>query len=202
MAELHDLSADWVFVDMGFARGRKSCGYLFVPASAGADHAGLQAESVTFGDLTQKLVALAAQDGVPLHLVLEAPLSAAFGGDANPVGRDCEKREAQTRYWYVGLGCSVLVASLYLLRALAASSPQRGVRIFEGLVSFKSRETPSNHKGDVESLRRVVWSGGTKGGCFRRPAALDTGGDNVIESTLALLGLDATPPPIVEVRPV
>jgi hypothetical protein len=201
MAELHDRTADWLFVDMGFSRDRKSCGYLFVPASTGASEGGAQAEAVTFGVLTQKLVALAAQDGVPIHLVLEAPLSAAFGSDGNPLGRVCEKQDAKTRYWYAGLGCSVLVASLYLLRSLVASAPQREVRIFEGLVSFKSDTMPTDHVADVKDLMQVVWSGGTVGGRFRLPEALESGGDAVIESILALLGLDPTPPPIVEVHP-
>lgn len=201
MGELLEHSGDWLFVDIGFARSKKSCGYLLVEESADGGQESVIAEATTFGDLTRRAVALVEQAGPPLHLVIEAPLSAAFAGDGSPVGRTCEKKDGKTRYWYVGLGCSVLVAGLYLLRAISKAARKREVRVFEGLVSFKERTKSSNHIADVEALKAVVWSGGTVGGRFCDAASLNGDTSGVLESTLALLGLDSTPPPIIEAIP-
>jgi len=203
MDKLLKRTGDWLFVDIGFSRGGKTCGLLAatVPAAfaplASASQPG--AVAVTYGQAKDEIVSLGQQPGGPLHLVLEAPLSVAFGIDGNPIGRDGEKRGSTTRYWYVGLGCSVLVASLYLLEALAASGPKREVRLFEGLVSFKDPTEGTDHIADVEALKRVVWSGGKIGGRYRVPAPQEGTGGATVRSTLSLLGLDRTPPPIIEV---
>ncbi len=205
MDELLNPSGEWLFVDVGFSRSGRTCGLLAatVPAASGPSPGASQprAEAATYGRAKYTIVSLGQQPGAPLHLVLEAPLSVAFGVDGNPIGRDGEKRGSTTRYWYVGLGCSVMVASLYLLEALAASRPKREVRLFEGLVSFKDRTESSDHIADVEALNRVVWSSGQTGGRYRVPAPQSDSGGSTIRSTLALLGLDPTPPPIVEVAP-
>ncbi|MCH8275489.1 MAG: hypothetical protein IH851_11945 [Armatimonadetes bacterium] len=197
--ELRAHTGDWLFIDIGFARGKKTCGYLLVRAGgelAGTEH---PAKAVTYGSLTREVVLLVQKEGPPLHFVIEAPLSVAFGADGNPLGRTAEKRDNQTRYWYVGLGCSVLVASLYLMQAVIEAKPAREVRMFEGLVSFRDRFEKSDHAADVEALKQVVWSGGNGHGMFREPAAVDCQGGSHIASTMALLDLDSTPPPIVEV---
>jgi hypothetical protein len=129
---------------------------------------------------------------------LEAPLSVAFGADGNPMGRSIEKQKGGTRYWYVGLGCSVLVANLYLLKAVSDAHPVREVRLYEGFVSFKNNAKRSSHIGDVQALKAVVWSGGREGGSFSEPIPLEGSRDARLTSTLALLGLDADPPPIIE----
>ena len=200
MSELHTREGDWAFVDLGFSRDGKTCGFLHEPATptSGTEPAG---KALKFGALTKTVVNLARQEGPPLHLVLEAPLSSAFGADGNPLGRSVEKQGKTTRYWYVGLGCSVLVASLYLLRAVMDAGPAREVRLFEGLVSFKDPTKRSDHVADVEALRTVVWSRGTRGGQFFEPAALTGHPDALVAPTLALLGLDTTPPPIIQVTP-
>jgi len=196
LAELHAHQGDWVFVDLGFSRRSKTCGFLGVCAARQCDtEAG--ATKMTFGELTAMVVALAQEDGPPLHLVLEAPLSAAFAADGNPMGRTGEKRENTTRYWYVGLGCSVLVASMYLLRTVADAVPAREVRVFEGLVSFKDGSKRSDHTADVQLLKKVVWSGGTSGGHFLAASPIGAPSGSTMASTMSLLGLDAKPPPIV-----
>ena len=98
-------SGEWVFVDPGFSRNSKSCGLL---AGDG------EPSQLTFAQLQRSLVALATSGGGPLNVVIEAPLSIAFGASGNPIGRSIEKRNGQSRYWYVGLGCSVLVATTAL----------------------------------------------------------------------------------------
>jgi hypothetical protein len=60
-------------------------------------------------------------------------------------------------------------ASLSLLKAIADAKPQREVRLFEGLVSFKNRDEESCHKSDVEAMKEVVWSAGEIGGKLCEP---------------------------------
>jgi hypothetical protein len=120
------------------------------------------------------------------------------GADGNPFGRFIEKRDKLTRYRYVGLGCSVLVASLYLLKAGKEADRLREIRLFEGLVSFKGSQARSSHIDDVLVLRDVIRSGGTDAGAFTMPLPLDEHRGTTLASTLALIGLDISPPPIVQ----
>lgn len=147
--EVHPESGDWVFVDLGFAQdGQKSCG-LLEPNKAPATY--------TFGGLVHRLKTLLVDGQLPLNLVLEAPLSVAFSSQGNPLGRLVEKRrDGRTRYWYVGLGCSVLTSATYLLRQLTDSPRTRDIRLFEGFVSFKPKGQSSDHGADVLALRQVV----------------------------------------------
>jgi hypothetical protein len=62
----------------------------------------------------------------------------------------------KTRYWYVGLGCTVMIAALYLMKSITDSNPPKNLRLFEGFVSFKSKEKVSNHSEDVLLLRNAV----------------------------------------------
>lgn len=198
MKELTDPTGDWCFVDIGFARETKSCGYLL--ATFERDDTG-NPRQLTYGELGDTLSSLITRPGPPLHLVLEAPISSAFTAQRNPIGRSIEKKGTRTRYWYVGLGCSVLVSSLYLIKRLAELDRKRELRIFEGFVSFKDPNESTDHIQDVEAMKQIVWSGGTKGGDFCEPRALPSPIGSTVQSTLALLGLDATPPPIIRVAP-
>ncbi len=115
-------SGDWVFVDIGFASAAKSCGFL-----VGSD----QPEDITFSELKAKLLEIVRASKNPLNLLIEAPLSVSFNDSGNPTGRSVEKRGADTRYWYVSPGCSVLVAAipnqnvtLGCLKALHLSNPR------------------------------------------------------------------------------
>lgn len=199
MNELKTPSGDWCFVDVGFSSDKKTCGYLL--ATVGAEERSQGAREVTYAVLGDVIAALLGEPRGPLHLVLEAPISAAFTRDGNPLGRSIEKRGQQTRYWYVGLGCSVLVATLYLLKRLIAEERKRELRVFEGFVSFKKRDSTTGHANEAEAMKAVVWSGGQTGGdfCVARTSRTTPGG--TIGSTLELLGLDPTPPPIVRVNP-
>ena len=178
----------WVFVDPGFAgEGKKSCGLLLdsgVPTVR------------TFADLRDQLVALAQAPGPELHLVIEAPLSVAFTARGNPAGRSVELRDRQSRYWYVGLGCSVLTSAMYLLRAITDAVPRREIRLFEGLVSFKPNALRSSHTRDVLLLRRVV-RGDLAVGQIVAPEALAAAPDHVLRSAFAVAGMDYGVPPVV-----
>ena len=146
--------ADWAIVDIGFSSTRKSCGVGIYRSGTWQSP-----QEITFGQLLETLTTLiTTPTSTPLNLVIEAPLSAAFNAQNNPVGRIFEKRDgsAKTRYWYVGAGSSVLLASVYLLRALHnCPNRTRDIRLFEGFVSFKEG-IASSHAADVAGLWQAV----------------------------------------------
>ena len=67
-----------------------------------------------------------------------------------------EAEPASPRYWYLGLGCAVMVAAMYLIRDIDSAKPSGRIRLFEGFVSHKDRSRPSDHGADVCLLRNVV----------------------------------------------
>lgn len=150
VSEISKESGDWLFVDVGFASKRKSCGILKNDG---------QPVNLTFRAMVECVVneAQSVTDR-PLNLLLEAPLSSAFNKDGNPTGRNGELKGGRHRYWYESSGVTMVVATGYLLRALVECGVQREVRLFEGFVSFKDRDNPSSHEDDVEALREVVWN--------------------------------------------
>jgi hypothetical protein len=109
-----------------------------------------------FGKAEQEILTRIAAATEIVNLVIEAPLSVSFSKEGNPKGRSIEKDGSRTRYWYNGLGCSVMVAAMYLIRRITDSQPKVPVRLFEGFVSYKDRSTRSDHKRDVRLLRDVV----------------------------------------------
>jgi hypothetical protein len=135
--------------------------------------------------------------GKPLNLLLEAPLSIAFTKDGNPTGRSIEKGPEGTRYWYVGLGCAVLVAATHLVRAVAAADAQREIRLFEGFVSFKPKGVRSRHTDDVAGLRDVVWHPERYPAAITPPEKLALDPTDVVCSAFAVLGLDTGIPPVI-----
>ena len=84
-----------------------------------------------------------------------------------------------------------------MLDGIKKCSVQRELRLFEGLASFKQGK--SSHWQDVEDLRRVVWSRGLEGGRFIVAEPIDPKVSASMQSIMDLLGLDPTPPPIIEV---
>ena len=181
-------SGEWIFVDPGFAKDKsRSCGLL---TGSG------ECELVTFADLRARLVALATSNEGPMNLVIEAPLSVAFSALGNPGGRSFELRDGKTRYWYVGLGCSVLTSATYLLRAITDAKRNREIRLFEGFVSFKPKGIASDHCKDVLDLRGVVW-GEEVVGCIASAKPLDP--LHSIFSSFAVAGMNYGVPPIVVV---
>ncbi|MCQ8895247.1 hypothetical protein NQT62_02190 [Limnobacter humi] len=182
-------SGEWIFVDPGFASSAKSCGLLLQDQ---------EPICVSFSELQLQLVRQVRASELPLNLAIEAPLSVAFGKEGNPVGRSVERRDRQARYWYVGLGCSVLVSATYLVRAITEAIPTREVRLFEGLVSFKTREKPSDHRADVQSLKNVVWG---FAGCGRiiSPDELAASPQDKVVSAFHVAGMSYGVPPVISV---
>lgn len=182
---------DWVFVDPGFAAKAKSCGLLVNDGDA---------RELRFVDLKSELCLLARVGGRPMNLVIEAPLSVAFSDAGNPAGRAFERSNGKSRYWYVGLGCSVLVSATYLVRALVESRPQREIRLIEGFVSFKKKGAKSSHSRDVLDLRRIVQEGAGSIGVLW-PEQFRISARDSLRSAFAVSGLDFGIPPVVVVAP-
>lgn len=187
-AEANRHSGEWVFVDLGFAEKAKSCGLLLGNG---------EPDEVSFSQLKTRLLEVVASDDRPLNLLIEAPLSVAFNEHGNPTGRGIEKRENQTRYWYVGLGCSVLVAATYLLRALHDANPRREIRLFEGLASFKPKGVRSSHSNDVINLRKVIWDGGSTSGFVVPAEKLAVSRKHELRSAFVVAGMDFGVPAVV-----
>lgn len=190
VSEVRRDSGEWLFVDLGFARETASCGFL---------HGDGTAEALTFAAVRERVTRAAAIAAGPLNLLLEAPLSVAFTKDGNPTGRSMEKRLEGTRFWYVGLGCAVLTAATYLLRAVASAEVRREIRLFEGFVSFKPKAARSSHTDDVTHLRDVVWHPENYPGAITPPERLGLGPTDVVSSAFAVLGLDMGIPPVITV---
>lgn len=190
IAEASRSSGDWVFVDLGFASRARSCGLLV---------GGGEAQTLSFSELQNAILALCIKQSKPLNVLLEAPLSVAFGPNGNPIGRSVEKRNGQTRYWYVGLGCSVLVAATYLLRSINDLPVTREIRLFEGLVSFKQKSIPSSHTQDVTALREVIWTHDPSKGRIVSPEALVSNQGDRVFSAFRVANMDFGIPPVVAV---
>ena len=200
MQELEDRSGDWLFIDLGFAETSETCGYLLV--SQGQKAGIEEPKKLTFGQLVENVVELAGRsNGPPLHLVLEAPLSAAFTKSGNPLGRKGEREGNKTRYWYLQGGCVVLLAALYLMRAIIDAGCLREIRIFEGFVSFKDGK--SDHIADVLGLKDSVWNLSREDPIlFPSPINSKKGRDgSTLQATFRLLGLKIDPPIIIVAKP-
>ena len=182
-------SGDWVFVDLGFANQKPSCGIAINDENP---------EAVTFAELQKRLLDIVKQPGRTLNLVLEAPLSVAFSESGNPARRSIEKRDGERRYWYCGPGSSVLVAATYLIRALHDGDRAREIRLFEGFVTFKQNNTVSSHTADVAALREIVWQQVGHSGQIIDPKELRLEKDQ-LQSAFAVAGLDLGVPPVIAV---
>lgn len=186
--EIRRESGDWAFVDMGFAAQKKSCGLI-----VGTD----PAKNLSFGGLVKDLTGLARSKPYPLNIVIEAPLSVAFTAQGNPCGRSFEKRGRNTRYWYVGLGCAVLVATMHLLRAMELAGPSRQIRLFEGFVLFKDKALKSHHASDIEALRDVAWNPDKHRQAIFPADQLAASPTDTISSAFEVMGLDYGIPPVL-----
>ena len=146
--EINWESGYWIFLDIGFSNKSSSCGILF------GDGEPYEAQ---FNEAVFKICNFITNNEAPVNLVIEAPLSVSFDKRGNPKGRKPEKQKGQIRYWYVGLGCSVMVAATYFIRELSEIQAKNEVRLFEGSCVFsKTKDRSSNHSSDVLALRASI----------------------------------------------
>ena len=186
-------TGDWLIVDMGFAEKRKSCGIL-----SAADDRYKNGASVTFAAVATYLSELAKTSGQPVNLVLEAPMSMAFNAEGNPTGRTFEQKAGHApRYWYLGAGASVLLASLFLLRRVCTVPPRREIRLFEGFVSFKLKGSKSDHIADARALHNAAVRG--DGIRYNEDEIVQAG--QQLESILRQINGAAGIPPVIIAQP-
>lgn len=188
--EIRRSEGAWLFADLGFARKARSCAAAFEDETP---------EMATFSDLVERIIAESRRSGPPLCLLLEAPLSVAFGPSGNPTGRRPEQRNSLHRYWYNGLGTAVLTSAMYVMRALTDCSQAREVLLFEGFVSFKRRDRKLTGVCDVERLRELVNNPSAFPGAILGPDDLAISPDDDLRSAFAVAGMDYGIPAMVHV---
>jgi hypothetical protein len=181
-------NGNWAFLDVGFANEARTCGYAF-----GNEPPRL----LRFGEVREELVQVIAQSASPVNLVIEAPLSVAFDMHGNPKGRRIERQGKETRYWYVGLGCAVMTAALYIVRYIIESETSTTVKLFEGFVSFKQRGTNSKHMEDVNALRNAVKESTKLQDSSYSPVDLTIDNTDVLQSAFYVSGIDCGIPAVI-----
>jgi len=185
---------EWLILDIGFSSMGKTCGL-----KRNSDGP----VELQFSDARKEICLSISDSKQPVNLVIEAPLSVAFDEQGNPKGRAFEKQGSKTRYWYCNGGCVVMVAALYLIRAINEMPNSKSVetRLFEGFVSFKADTEQSSHSRDVELLRKVIDCPKknrdkkilTKGKGIKRDE------NDVLQSAFLVAGVDAGIPPVIVV---
>ena len=147
-SEVHWGEGNWIFLDIGFANHARTCGLAFGRESA---------RNLSYGEARDAIVSHIKYSNMSMNLVIEAPLSVCFDANKNPKGRSIEKHDSATRYWYVGPGCVVMTAAMYLIGDIHEAIKDLSnveVRLFEGFISFKEEKT--DDKKDVCALREMV----------------------------------------------
>lgn len=177
-----------MILDIGFANKSASCGLLINNE---------RPVELRFNKAVEKICAFVAASTRPVNLLIEAPLSVAFDKNGNPTGRAVEKQGSKSRYWYVGPGCAVMVAALYLIKAIAEAEDIVEVRLFEGFVTFKEKDSKSNHSKDVELLREVVEDCSAHHDAIVEAEALRIVESDTLKSAFLVAGIDAGVPPVI-----
>jgi hypothetical protein len=148
---------NWFVMDIGFSNSSKSCGVVTVHNN------GKPAEDeIYYGEIIGKFQDFIkkVKEGESIGLIIEAPLSIAFNNtpgkvkDRNPVGRKgIEKDNVSTRYWYVGAGAAVTLATVHFLHKIKNELAAEKIYLFEGLISFKNDTTKKlSHQRDALAL--------------------------------------------------
>jgi hypothetical protein len=186
---------NWVFLDIGFSATRPSSGLLIGDAEPIN-----KTYSAATGLVVQHITSVAS----PTNLVIEAPLSVCFNSNDNPTGRKIERDASDgkltTRYWHAGLGCTVMVAAMYLIRAIAEAAPKRDVRLFEGFVTYKKRGENSDHRLDVRLLREVVMEPIQFANCIMSQDDLLLDKTDKIISSFEVCGMNCGVPAVIQRR--
>ena len=176
---------NWIFLDIGFSTTERSCGLLIGDG---------EPEPLRFSE-AQIEVKHAVSTFKTANIVIEAPLSVCFDASGNPIGRSIEKEGKRARYWYVGPGCAVMVASMYFVQNLIGDSGGASIRLFEGFVSYKGQER-SSHQEDVLALRRVVQYP-SKNEIYEGEQLRRNRGDDLF-SAFRVIGLDCGVPAVIK----
>ncbi len=105
LLEKYDI-VDWLIIDMGFSRDRKSCGIKFNEQDA---------FEATYSEMTDFVLEhIQVNTRRPLNLMIEAPLSVSFTKSGNPTGRAVDGEGQDSRKWYVGAGAVAALRRIHL----------------------------------------------------------------------------------------
>ena len=190
MDELNQDSGDWLFVDVGFSSKSDSCGVL----------RNLEApETQTFIGMVNFVIQEVQATGVPLNLLIESPLSVAFGKNGNPTRRSTDIQSGKVRDWWYQTGPDMILAAGHLLRRVKDSGIRRDVRLFEGFASFKSAGSISDHAADVVGLRCAAWDPMQKFVTSPDDLRMPDWDLDTPESAFKFAGMDFGIPPVVKI---
>jgi hypothetical protein len=173
--------------DIGFSNSQRSCGLLLE---------GSPPDEVKFSEAVSKICAYLSGNNGPFNFLIEAPLSVAFDSCGNPKGRSIEKQKKQQRYWYVPLGCGVMVAALYLVSAVIEKEPKADIRLFEGFISYKTKKKRT-HCEDAALLREVVDNPCRYASDIVASGSLKMDPTDTLSSAFRVVGVDAGIPPVI-----
>ncbi|MDQ5857534.1 MAG: hypothetical protein M3542_04550 [Acidobacteriota bacterium] len=135
-------------------------------------------------------------------LIIEAPLSARFGPEGNPLRRGdfeqqaaTESRRASTRYWYSGPGAATCLAALFFLRRLRSKiNRPMEVVLYEGFLTFKPRAT--KHRNDARDLLLAFCSD------VKLLRVEQNAEDSIITVASMFATVEEEPPPPLIIRPL
>ncbi len=181
----------WIFLDIGFASTSRTCGFAFDDEDP---------TCLSFGGARTQVIKTIRKCGDHANLVIEAPLSVCFDAYGNPRGRKIERHGTQTRYWYVGLGCAVMTAALYLIRDIHRAGLQTELRIFEGFVSFKEPGRKSNHKEDIRQLRETIKNSPEHQGSIFAPDDLRIDANYTLQNAFGVAEMDFGIPAVIAAK--
>jgi hypothetical protein len=182
----------WIIWDVGFGEHVKSSGLLM-------PH--MEPECFRFSRAKHLIVEHVRNAKTLTNLVIEAPLSVCFNKDGNPTPRVSVERvevqgKTEFRRWYQAGG--IMIAAMYVIRAIADASPKQPVRLFEGFVSYKTKKVRSNHCRDVILLREVIKEPEKFSECIYSSESLQGDPTNNIESAFMLCGIDCGVPAVIK----
>ena len=183
---------NWIFLDIGFSGARNARG-----RTCGLVIGNSEPENVNFAEVIQRIAEYMAAPRSLINLVIEAPLSVCFSAAGLPAGRSIELKGREPRYWYTGAGCAVMVASMYLMRAITKIPPPNTVRLFEAFISYKERGAGSDHKGEAKLLRDAVRSPRESTARIIPAKDLKLREDDDLHSAFRIMGLDCGVPAVI-----
>ena len=183
-------TGNWIFLDIGFSNRGKTCG-LILPDS--------EPKCVQFAVAQQQIVDHLKNSTSTVNLLIEAPLSICFDVNHNPKHRSIEKQGKKNRFWYVGPGCAVMVAAMYLVHDIHEAKTDVGVRLFEGFLSYKSRSEKSDHHEDVCRLKDAVKNSARFSNSIYEGDQLKAEPSDVLAGALSVAGLNCGIPAVIVV---
>jgi homospermidine synthase len=184
------LDENLMILDIGFSNKAKSCGLIINDDFH---------EELTFSDAKKKIIEFIKNNNkLTINLVIEASLSITFDKKGNPKGRKIEKEESKTRYWYYGAASTVTLATMELIKAISILRIDATVRLFEGFISFKEKDSKNNkngHLNDAQLLKNTIEN--PKEGSVIEENNNKMSDSDVLKSSFDVMGLNVGVPAVI-----